>query len=168
MPLEIKTHSPEAVSNFFIQKSLDSKVELTPMKLLKLAFLAHGWGLAYSETPLIPEAVRAWKYGPVIPSIYHGVKSYGNQQIDSLRPLDSFWRRDEYPIVTDTNTLLLLEKIWQVYGDKSGPALSTKLHEPNSPWDIVWNQQGGRFENNAIIRNELIKDYYSSKVAHAG
>ena len=49
------------VSNFFINKSIEEGVELTPMKLLKLVYITHGWFLGYNDRPLIQEPLEAWR-----------------------------------------------------------------------------------------------------------
>ncbi|QLH42366.1 MAG: DUF4065 domain-containing protein [Coxiellaceae bacterium] len=54
------------------------------MKLAKLIYVAHGWSLALNDVPLIDEAVQAWKFGPVIESVYHEFKHFGNDVINSL------------------------------------------------------------------------------------
>lgn len=33
---------------------------------------------------LIDEQIEAWKYGPVVPSLFHDLKKYGNQPVDGL------------------------------------------------------------------------------------
>lgn len=73
----------EAVANYFIQKSFDTGIGLTPMKLLKLVYIAHGWHRGYFSENLINDAVQAWRYGPVIPDLYRKVKGYGRRDIDS-------------------------------------------------------------------------------------
>jgi uncharacterized phage-associated protein len=71
-----------AVANYFIDKALEEDRELTPMKLIKLIYLAHGWRLGWTQLPLIGEAIKAWKYGPVIESLYQSFKRYGGRQLD--------------------------------------------------------------------------------------
>src|SRR5208282_4587731 len=66
-----------AVANWFIENL--SRVD--PLKLQKLVYFAHGWHLALRDQPLIDELVEAWDYGPVVPSLYHQFKRYGNQSI---------------------------------------------------------------------------------------
>jgi len=70
-----------AVANYFIKKGIDTKKSVSPMKLQKLVYFAHGWRLALYNSPLIDEAIQAWQYGPVIPGIYHEFKHYGNRDI---------------------------------------------------------------------------------------
>src|SRR4051794_28085835 len=67
-----------AVARYFIEQSQrDGILDLTPMKVLKLVYIAHGWVLSSADAPLISESVQAWKFGPVIPSLYHYFKRYG-------------------------------------------------------------------------------------------
>lgn len=153
-----------AVGNYFIRKSLTDGTELTPMKLMKLTYLAHGWHLALSDAgePLIPEAIFAWKYGPVIRSVYDSFKKYGRNQITVLEP-----NAEGQIVFPSEERNQFLDRIWDVYRQFSGPQLSTITHEPGSPWDIVWNQQGGKSRSNALIPNDTIRDYYRGKAAAA-
>ncbi len=152
--------TPISVANFFVNKSLYEGVELTPMKVLKLVYLAHGWNLGLNNNPLLTEAVQAWMFGPVVKSVYESFKKYKDQQIGALA-LD--FQIGEYPVPKDDSVIKLLEKIWSVYREYTGPELSTLTHEENSPWDIVWNKEGGKNKLFAIIRNDLIGKYYKKK-----
>ena len=71
----------KAVANYFIDLANAKKIQITPMKLQKLIYFAHGWHLAIIGEPLIDECVQAWSYGPVIDSIYHEFKEYGSGPI---------------------------------------------------------------------------------------
>jgi len=71
-----------AVANYFITKANDEGTELTPMKLIKLVYIAHGWHLGLKNESLIDEGVQAWKYGPVIKSVYDEFKGYKNGQVN--------------------------------------------------------------------------------------
>ena len=70
------------VANFFIRLSLsDSEDYITNLKLNKLMYYAQGWSLARLGKPLVQNDIQAWKYGPVIPAIYHDYKNCGNSPI---------------------------------------------------------------------------------------
>ena len=71
----------KAIANFLL--ALDEMGHaLTPMKLQKLVYFSHGWHLAMLNSALIDENVEAWAFGPVIPSLYHEFKEFGNSPID--------------------------------------------------------------------------------------
>jgi uncharacterized phage-associated protein len=152
--------SPIAVANFFINKSLETGMELTPMKLVKLVYISHGWYLGLTESPLISEAVEAWKYGPVIPDLYYEFKQYGSDQIKNVQfdiPTMKF------PIVTDKDTVQFLNKIWDVYGSMTGTQLSTLTHLEGTPWYITWHERGGKNSQSVQIPNDLIQKHYKQK-----
>ena len=130
------------------------------MKLIKLAYISHGWNLAFYDNPLISELVQAWKYGPVVESIYHGFKRYGDDEISKseLACLQNF------PESFVANGVPLLEKVWEKYGAMSGLQLSSLTHQPGTPWDIVWNQGNGKNQIGAVISNDLIRGFYRKKL----
>ena len=66
-----------AIANEFLTLSFSDQKLVSPMKLLKLVYLAHGWHLAIKGKPLIDEQIQAWDYGPVIQNLYHEIKGFG-------------------------------------------------------------------------------------------
>lgn len=153
------------ISNYFIRLGQKDGIEVTPMKLIKLCYLAHGWYLGLKDEPLIDEAVYAWQYGPVIKKVYHEFKRYKNSNIDELysTPSSSLIGVPEYPM-PDQEIFPFLESIWKTYGNKDGITLSKITHTEGSPWYQTYYILGGKERNDAIIGTELIKDYYSAKV----
>jgi uncharacterized phage-associated protein len=75
-----------AIANYFIEKSLATGKRLTPMQLVKLVYIAHGWYLARTGKPLLADAVQAWQFGPVIPTLYHEFKQFRDGQITRKGP----------------------------------------------------------------------------------
>lgn len=155
----------ETVANYFIQKSFDTGVELTPMKLLKLVYIAHGWHRGYFSSNLINDAIQAWRYGPVIPDLYRKIKHYGRNAIDA--PIHGFGlpgdgcSENECP---NDQTLALLDRVWEVYSEFSGVELSAMTHRSGTPWDEVWRGSGGDNYSGAIIPNDLIERHYKERV----
>lgn len=154
------SYSSKAVANKFIDVAHKHGELLTPMKLQKLVYYAHGWYLSLKcGSPLINEKIEAWPYGPVIPSIYHEFKSYGGDVITRYATeIDN-----EFQIVTpqiDNGYELdsFMEKIWEVYGKYSGIQLSNMTHEPGSPWATTWGTNGVAM--NTDINDDVIKNYF--------
>lgn len=116
-----------AVANYFIQKANEENEQVDPLKLQKLIYFANGWHLALRGTPLIQEKIHAWKYGPVVESVYQAFKRYGSRPIDevagsTLIPGD------------DAEAIELLDTVWELYGHYSGVQLSNLSHDPEGPW----------------------------------
>lgn len=134
-------YSAKAIANYFIEIANREGKQLSPMKLQKLVYFAHGWYLALYDEPLLDEKVEAWRYGPVVPSLYHEFKSYGSGKIDHYATDIDL---DDFEIVTpkvpnDRELKAFLEKVWEVYGGFSAVQLSNMTHEPNTPWASTWD-----------------------------
>ena len=65
-----------AIANYFVEKSKEDKQceKLTLLRLVKYVYIAYGFALVLLGRSIINDRfdkVEAWKYGPVIPSVYH-------------------------------------------------------------------------------------------------
>lgn len=108
-------YSSHQIANYFIRKSHATDIGLTPMKLIKLCYIAHGWHLALTGSELLDEVIFAWKYGPVIKTLYRDFKQYGNCQISEL-----YRERDnQYPL-PDDDIARFLDTIWTSYSNTMG------------------------------------------------
>ncbi|MEB1529858.1 Panacea domain-containing protein [Xanthomonas sp. WHRI 7945] len=155
-------YSPSTVANYFLEKASQEGRALTPMQLIKLVYIAHGWHLGYMGQPLINEQVQAWKYGPVIKSLYDRVRQFGSGAVQGLLSFSPFpWQVETKVDATAAN---LLDSVWKSYAGFSGVQLSAMTHMDNTPWSIAWHQQGGRNMNFAPIDNALIKEHYQAKI----
>lgn len=150
-------YSPFRIAAFFIQRASEAGVLLTPMKLIKLVYIAHAWSLAILNRALISETVQAWKYGPVIESLYHGFKHFGNSTIPS-KEIESLPSGD-----IDGQTRALLEKVWEKYGMLGATHLSSLTHLPGTPWAMIW-EGGAKHARYTPIPDQVIAHYYKQKL----
>ena len=134
---------------------LAREASVTPMQLLKLAYIAHGWMLGIHGKPLLVENAEAWKYGPVIPSIYHSYKKFGGNPITELPKTEPEGLSEEEKD--------LIRQVWGIYGKYTGLQLSALTHKPDTPWDTTRRLVG----LGATISNDLIEDHYHSLAAKA-
>lgn len=166
------SYDAKAVANYFIELNTTQRKELSPMKLQKLIYYAHGWHLAIFNEPLINENVEAWSYGPVIPSIYHEFKEFGNKTINRFAldiDMSSARFNVYYPNISeqDEQTKELLDRIWEVYSDASAIQLSNATHAIGTPWHTVLERSGGRVKKGTDIDDQIIKDFFDNKKAKA-
>ena len=141
-------NSPKRVAEYFLYLSARDHRTLTPMQVLKLVYIAHGWHLGLYGRPLVNETVEAWQYGPVIRSLYREYKRFGSRPIDdivSCKP-EGFDAEEE-----DT-----IEQVWRAYGTRTGVSLSALTHQPDSPWSQTVERSG----INSDISDDLIEDHY--------
>jgi len=157
-------YSPMVIARHLLLKAQAEGHALTPLKIIKLGYIAHGWYMAYLENPLINEEVQAWRYGPVIVSLYHSFKLFGSQNI---REDNAFYPAHGRVSTADLNddTKLLLDSVWDAYKGFSALQLSTMTHQQGTPWFQVWHEQGGRGSFATIISNDLIREHYKELIA---
>jgi uncharacterized phage-associated protein len=163
-------YSSMAVANWFV----GNLEEVTPLKLQKLIYFSHGWNLALRNAPLIDELVEAWEYGPVIPRVYHEFKEYGNRAILTLGTEVDLLPEPNLPIgqraifITpqipdgDGETLKLMHKIADVYGNYTPGQLSTMTHQQDTPWFAIRRENPNR--KNVDIPDDLIKEYFTRRL----
>ena len=140
------------------------------MKLLKLVYIAHGWYLGIADKPLINEGVQAWKFGPVVPSVYHKFKLWENRPVTqtvqfdigswSDNPFDTSIKIDQEELNDDVK--VFLNKIWEIYGDFDGLQLSEMTHKIGTPWYKIWHENDGKEEKGVLIPNNVIQEHYKS------
>ena len=157
-------HSAKAVANTLLDLADERKMEITPLKLLKLVYFAHGWHLALADAGLIKERVEAWKFGPVVPSIYHSFKDFGMNPITGRAEAAEFEGLTYRCISPRVPELApFFARILEVYGKLSGPQLSNLTHLSDSPWYEVWENRGGKDVKGTDIPDELIKGYFKAQ-----
>lgn len=147
-------YSPIKIANAILEIARRANYQLTPLQLIKLVYIAHGWVLAVYDRPLLNEPAQAWTYGPVVPSLYQAVKSYRASSIDKPLPGDV----DPQPL--DPEISEFLGAVFDRYKGISGTQLSALTHKSGTPWSAVWNERG----QNAVIPDEIIKRHYVERL----
>jgi len=137
------------VADAILKIAKAKSVKLTPLQLMKLVYISHGWLWAIKDKDLFPERIEAWKYGPVVPDLYHATKQYGRDPI----PFENIG--DQSPSIDD-DTNKFLQDVFEQYGNLSGIALSDLTHRSGTPWDQVYRDGVKGLE----IDDNLIKNHY--------
>lgn len=141
------------IANRMLARATAKGDSLTPMQVLKLVYIAHGWTLGLLGRPLIRDDVQAWEYGPVIPRLYNAMRHYKGSSVTT--PLHA--RHEELPEAEAS----IVDQVYDIYGSRTGPALSRMTHLPGSPWSLTYVP--GSF--GIVIPNDLIEDHYAGLAA---
>lgn len=172
--------SADAIANYFLDCATASQQSLTHMHVQKLVYFSHGWHLALADLPLINENIEAWKYGPVVRSLFGEFREFGKEPITrKARELEMgrehgkvtirFWEPtvdDEQP-GADFNkdlTKAILAKTWEIYGKLTPIHLSNLTHQRGEPWQIVLETVKGEMPKGLHIPNQLIQDVFKAKL----
>ena len=147
-------YEPYRVANFFLQKS-----PVTQMQLQKLIYFAHGWHLALTGEPLIDEAIEAWKYGPVVPSLHSEFTRFGARPITDLAYSDIPWLgRNRSVPKRDLDAREVLNSVWVEYGTHSAWELSAMTHRSGSPWSDAHRRNPD--VRRPVIADSLMEKYF--------
>lgn len=146
-------HDSKVVANHFLALAEEKKDTLTPMQLLKLVYIAHGWMLGLYGRPLIKDEVQAWQYGPVIPHLYNKIRHFKSNAVTGSLSCDNE--------TLDNEERSIVEQVYNIYGHLSGPHLSRLTHQIGSPWALTYRP--GDF--GAVISNDVIEDHYQRRAA---
>ena len=121
-------------------------------------FFAHGWTLGIHGKPLHYDEWEAWRYGPVLPVIYHNLSYFVADPVtDKIAFAD--------PPSFDADEMAIIDAIHRDYRPVGAIRLSRLTHQKGSPWDQTRKKRLG---NNLIIPNEVIQRYYHRKAVEAG
>lgn len=156
-----------AIANEFLSLARQEGEMISPMKMQKLVYFAHGWHLALTGKPLLIESIQAWKYGPVINSLYHKLKKFGSGAINVpiSMGIDSFYARlDQEGTAEEVYVARqIIQRVWREYRRYSPLQLSALTHAVGSPW----NQIQGK-EHHTPIPNKLIQEYFQHQAQQNG
>ena len=161
----------EAIANDFLDIARADGKTLSPMKIQKLVYFADGWCLAIKDEQLFKEEIQAWKFGPVILSLYHNFKDCGDDPIDHYAHTWEFvngrFTKIEPKVAGDDTPFVkqLLAKIWEIYGKWSAVQLSNMTHASGTPWHQISSQFPNGLPRRITIPRDTIRDYFRGQAA---
>jgi uncharacterized phage-associated protein len=133
--------------------------DVTPLKLQKLIYFLHGWHLVFTDTPAVSERFYAWKYGPVLDSVYREFRHFGSAAITSYATeFDPTVNENiAYVVGDDTDDGKrfneVLKNVLKSYEHLNGLQLSALSHAEGSPW--------AKASQNSVIEDTAIQQYFS-------
>lgn len=156
-----------SVANYFIELAQKEKTTITQLGLMKRVYIAHGFSLALLGRSLLDERfddVQAWKYGPVIPSVYHSFKSFKSNPITEksiIMEWDDKKNEAKYvtPELTDKEAKTIVEMVWGRYKEYSDSQMVALTHKEGTPWALCYIP-----EMNCLIPDSYTQLYYKKLV----
>lgn len=138
------------LANYILTRAKDQGRPVTNLKLQKILYYVQGHYLAEFDQPLFPDEIQAWKFGPVVPSVYYEYSVYGPDEIiitgrENLEECDS----EE------------MELIDSVIDSKLRYASSELVRATHSeePWRKA-TRGGTVIRPNTVIDTEDMKEYF--------
>lgn len=153
---------PKRIANVFI--GLAGPAGLTPVKLVKLVCIGHGWHLAVLGEPLVAGGWGARRFGPTI------------RRLDSEIPLTDAplhdFLRDESPSEQPLarQSIELIEKVWHVYGSLDERQLVALTSNRASVWAqyVPEHQREALPANIRVAAPEIPDDFVAAEYTKIG
>ena len=147
-----------------IAKYILSKIECTQLKLQKLVYLCFADYLCKTGKELFTDKIYAFKYGPVVDTVYSRYKKYGykpiekeQENIDSNSILEMPAKSRILFAEDGTEKLLSIDKTLKKYGSLSAKDLVNLTHRENAPWSKSLKGFGVLY---STMKLETIKEYH--------
>lgn len=150
-----------AIANYMLDRGEEDGVPTTHLKLQKLVYIAYGWTLTTLDACLFEERIEAWRYGPVVPDLWHEFKAYQAEPIGDGRSFDYDWGRDRLIFhrvpLRARDVRRLLRAVWRKYSPFTASQLVRRTHRFGAPWDRTIKEQGP----GSRIEPELIREHFA-------
>lgn len=130
---------------------------MTSMKLQKIVYYSQAWHLAWTEKPLFPEKIEAWRDGPVAPKLFELHKGQFKLQAGFFL---SKLKNPESPQLT-TDEKDVVDRVIRYYGQKDPHWLSQLTHLED-PWKKARSHCDDGDHSSEEISHQVMFEYYSS------
>ncbi|MCY4162130.1 MAG: DUF4065 domain-containing protein [Flavobacteriaceae bacterium] len=141
------------ISNHLIEIAEKNKKRLSILRLVKLVYLSHAWSLANLDRPLIKEKVEAWRYGPIIPSVYFLFRSVIREE-----NLNTIKQQCPEKVEIDVDSKNLIQEVYDYYKSFDDYELISLTHKKGESWYKVFHRYSpDRTIPNKSIRRDFIK-----------
>lgn len=147
-----------------VAKYILSKIPCTQLKLQKLVYLCFADYLCDEGKELFTDKIYAFKYGPVVDTVYKKYKEYGYKPIEKeLKDIDStnifeMPAKSRIMFAEDgTEKILSIDKTLEKYGHLTATELVDLTHREKTPW---FKSFDGVDKSYSRIELDTIKKYH--------
>ena len=149
--------------------TLDYDLSLDQLQLNKLLYIANGFVLQERDEPAFYNPIEAWKYGPVIRTVWETYNNWGDTPIGVLdmcrtslgNKAETVKRRAELLQIIGRNVAAVVSGVLESYGRCTGGELIDMTHRKDTPWKKAY-----RPGHNNIIPTESITSFYRGLSNH--
>ncbi len=146
-----------------IAKYILSKIKCTQLKLQKLVYLCFADYLCDTGKKLFTDSIYAFKYGPVVDTVYKRYKKYGYKPIteeknDINSTVPEMPAKSRILFAADgTEKMISIETTLKKYGQLTASQLVELTHKESTPWTMTPKSTWISYSE---IKPEMIKMYH--------
>ena len=151
-----------------VAKYILSKITCTQLKLQKLVYLCFADYLCDTGKKLFTDKIYAFKYGPVVDTVYKKYKEYGYEAIENdTKDIDSkgifeMPAKSRILFAEDgTEKIVSIEKTLKKYGELTATQLVELTHKKDSPWNKTYKNEEIEYLQ---IQLDTIKQYHEFEI----
>lgn len=151
-----------------VAKYILSKIKCTQLKLQKLVYFCFADYLCETGKELFTDKIYAFKYGPVVDTVYKKYKEYGYKPIEEetididSKNIFEMPAKSRILFAKDgTEKILSIEKTLRKYGELTAAELVDLTHSKQTPWTKTTKS---RFIAYSPIKLETIKQYHKYEI----
>ena len=142
------------IANWLIFKAAEYGDLITHLKVQKLLYYSEAWVQALLDKELFRENIQAWSHGPVVPEVFHALKSH---QWNCLPVPD-----EKLIIKIDNEYLDVLNQVFDTYADIPAKTLELMTHN-DEPWINARGHLEAEERCEVIMPKNEIKIYFKNK-----
>lgn len=160
-----------SVANYFVKLAKNDSSEIKLLGLVKRVYIAHGFYLAIFDKSFLDDRfdkVEAWKYGPVIPSVYHSFKHNKYSSITDYAEIMEYNGTQEEFISPeldkdkDIDIIEVCNMVWNRYKQFTDRDMVELTHQAGTPWALCYIES-----ENCTIPDTYTKLYYQKVIKAA-
>ena len=156
-----------ALANYFVDLAQEHNAPITQFGLMKRVYITHGFCLAaLNKSAINPrfDSVEAWKYGPVIPSVYHSFKHNQSKPIEDksiiFKGMENGVPQFGEPELQDEEIKQVARFVWNRYVNFTDTEIINLTHRKGTPWAYCYEEGMNKKIPDFVTRayyNKLIK-----------
>jgi uncharacterized phage-associated protein len=151
------------VANYILDVADEWGTSISNLALQKILFFCHGNFLVHFNVALLHNPFEAWRFGPVIRSVYEAFKVFGRSPITAralhVDALDE--RVFVEPLVPSPQVKEFLDKVILSYAAMSPSSMVHLTHTHEGPWETALSASKTAANIGMRIDNEIIKTRFA-------
>ncbi|HGH6013363.1 TPA: Panacea domain-containing protein [Vibrio mimicus] len=146
--------SADIFAKALLQRASENGIQVSNLKLQKLAYYCQGYHLAQYEEPLFDEDLKAWDHGPVVRSLYEEYQTYKKGTItasvgNAISELSG-------------RAVQTIDFVLMTLGNMGAWQLREKSHR-EAPWLAHVSKESKKVDYQTITHQELI-DFFAQEL----
>lgn len=129
---------------------------LTHMRLQKLLYFVQGWSLGLTGGPIFEDRIEAWRFGPVVPSVYQAFKRYGAGPIAE--------EEGSFECLSEQHKAFV-RRCWETY-KQYGPIGLVELSHQEEPWKEARGSMAPDATSDSEISVESMRRSFRERAAN--